>query len=105
MRRRQLVAGAAALTMATAGFVTAGTASAEVASCTVNVYMVTHTPAGVFDYPDLYWIKDKRAGDTVTGPNSNVMPINYGTDWRKVYLANRSLGLMYRPYLRYERCY
>ena len=103
MRLRYLMASAATVSAVTAGLVTA-TATPAQAACTVNHYEVVVTPAGVFDYPDLYWIKDKRAGDHVTGPNSNVMPINYGADWRKVYLGDDSLGLMYIPYLYYTHC-
>jgi hypothetical protein len=73
------------------------------AACSLNYYRVT-TTTGLFHYPgNPYWMRDKHAGDSVTGPNSNVMN-NMNGSFRIVYVGGGGLGQIYAPHLDYIRC-
>ncbi|MEU4836155.1 hypothetical protein [Streptosporangium sp. NPDC023615] len=88
---------------AMAATVIAGSGTAQASSCTVNIYRVNSTPAGVWTLDGVF-LKDKAAGNTVTGPNSNVMNINTSNGWRKIYLGGGQLAMMYPGYLDYTGC-
>ncbi|MEU7863827.1 hypothetical protein [Nonomuraea sp. NPDC049141] len=104
MRRymKMSYAGAVVAAMAATAIV-AGSSTAQASGCTVNIYLVNSTPAAVWTL-DGRFIKDKKAGDTVKGPNSNIMNINTSNGWRKVYLADGQLAMMYPGYLNYTGC-
>jgi len=98
-RRAAMAFGATALT---AALVAIAPAPAQ-AACSLNYYRVT-TTTGLFAYPGTpYWLRDKHAGDSVTGPNSNVMN-NMNGNFRIVYLGGGGLGQIYAPHLDYIRC-
>ena len=96
------IAAVAVLPM-TGGLALADAAPAQATSCAVNNYRVNHTPSAVWDYDDKHWIKDKKAGDAVKGPNSNVMD-NYSNGWRVVYLGGGGVAWMWADYLTYINC-